>query len=191
MIAKNYPGNRRVGSVGRIFPEKRVEIDGDGQIMVQSAFHANTGYWRGEGDAFARDGWVATGDIGHLDADGYLYIDGRVKELIVLSNGHKISPRAIEEHLRSHPGIADCVVISPAGAHLVAAIETVDPALPDTAVAAILAALATTVPAHWRVLDFVRLDRLSFENGFRTANGKLKRGAVADYHARMRAEAHD
>jgi long-chain acyl-CoA synthetase len=187
MIAKNYPGNRRAGSVGRIFPGTKLAFDPNGQILVQSEFHANTHYWRGEGDAFWPGGWVATGDVGRLDEDGYLYLDGRLTETIVLSNGRKVFPGALEGILRADPAIADCAVTCQDGSRLVAAIRTADPDLPDSEVAGLLAAAAQAEPAHRRVLDFVRVDRLVFEKEFRTANGKLKRAAVAEHVARRLA----
>lgn len=189
MIAKNHPAAHRPGSVGRVFPEKHVRFDADGQILVQSDFHANSRYWRGEGAAFRPGKWVATGDVGRLDADGYLYVDGRLKEMIVLGNGRKVFPDAVEAHLRSHPAIADCAVIGHDGDHLVAAIQTADPAMPDRELAAAVASACEALPVHQRVLDFFRLGNIGFEDGFRTANGKLKRAAVADHYARLRSEA--
>jgi len=189
MIAKNYPGNRRVGSVGRVFPEKHVAFDANGEILVQSEFHANTHYWRGQGRAFQPGGWVATGDVGHLDEDGYLYIDGRIADVLVLSSGYKVYPAAIEQHLRSHPSIADCAVLSHDGAHLVTALQTADPDISDNEIEKVLAQLCETLPAHQHVLDFVRVDALTPENGLRTPNGKLNRKAIAEHYANLCAAA--
>jgi long-chain acyl-CoA synthetase len=190
MIAKNYPGSRRLGSVGRAFPEKNVVIEANGHIMVQSQFHANAGYWRGQSGAFKSDGWVATGDVGHFDDDGYLYVDGRVTDVLVLSTGHKVFPATVEQHLRTHPLIAECVVISHDGEHLVAVVEPSNAAIPDYDIEIALAQLCESLPAHQRVLGFVRSAGFTADNGLRTRNGKLNRGAIGKHYAGVLAELH-
>jgi long-chain acyl-CoA synthetase len=187
MIAKNFPENRRVGSVGRVFPEKQVAFDTSGEILVRSEFHANDHYWRGEGKAFRGDGWVATGDIGHIDEEGYVYIDGRITDAVVLSTGYKIFPPAVEEQLRRHPTIADCAVLSHDGVHLVAAVQPSDPAISDADIERALSSICDSWPAHQRILDFVRVEAFTPESGLRTPNGKLNRKAVAERYASLHA----
>ncbi len=72
------------------------------------------GYYKNEkatAAAFTEDGWFRTGDVGHIDKDGYLYITGRLKNVIILSNGKNIYPEEIEEYLKPYPEIKECVVI--------------------------------------------------------------------------------
>jgi long-chain acyl-CoA synthetase len=187
MIAKNFPGNRKIGSVGRIFPEKQVNFGANGEILVRSAFHASSEYWRSRGNAYRSGGWVATGDIGHMDEQGYLYIDGRITDAVVLSTGHKVLPAAVEEQLRRHPSIVDCAVLSQDGAHLVAALQLSDPTISDADIERVLSEICYLWPAQRRILDFVRVDAFTPENGLRTPNGKLNRKAVAERYASFRA----
>ena len=114
-------GGGRRGSVGRPAPgvEIRIErLDGgdaepdeDGEVCIRTP-SLMTEYWR-DPDATAhavRDGWFRTGDIGHLDADGYLYIVDRVKDVII-RNGFNVYPRDVEEALIQHPDVAVCAVV--------------------------------------------------------------------------------
>ncbi len=116
-----------LGSVGRVLPTAEIRIAGDddeplpcgaeGEILVR-AEQCMAGYWR---DAAATDkalsnGWLHTGDIGRFDADGYLYIVDRKKDMII-SGGENIASREVEEVLRKHPAIKDCAVIGLADAH--------------------------------------------------------------------------
>src|SRR5690606_17309951 len=86
IVSKNFPGSNRVGSVGRVLPNKIVRIDSTGQILVKSRFPVTDRYlnmaaqeWE---TTFRKDGYIATGDTGHFDEGGYLYITGRLKEII-------------------------------------------------------------------------------------------------------------
>lgn len=121
-IAFNVPGARRAGSVGTIVPGatvKFVDDDGrdlppgrDGEIwlkgpMIMKGYHNLP---RETAEALTPDGFFKTGDIGHLDADGYLHITGRKKELIIVA-GEKAAPREIEELLLTHPAIAQAAVL--------------------------------------------------------------------------------
>lgn len=127
IVSKNHPGANRRGSVGRVLPGKRVLIGPDGVISVASDDPVGRGYLYaapGESDrVFGPDGVVRTGDLGRLDADGFLYIDGRADDVIVLDNGRKVIVRPIEEALRAGPLIEHAVVFCPAQTHLVAVLS--------------------------------------------------------------------
>jgi long-chain acyl-CoA synthetase len=109
VIAVNTPKNHRIGTVGKILPNIEVRIAEDGEILVRgpSVFK---GYWNRpeETKAALVDGWFKTGDIGHVDADGYLSVTDRKKDLIKTSGGKFIAPQPIENSLKLHPlvGIA-------------------------------------------------------------------------------------
>ncbi len=104
VIAVNTPINHRIGTVGKILTNLEVRIAADGEILVRgpSVFK---GYWnRPEENANAfEDGWFKTGDIGHIDADGYLSVTDRKKELIKTSGGKFIAPQPIENSLKLNP----------------------------------------------------------------------------------------
>ena len=115
------PGRARAGSVGLAAPGVAIRIvrpDGssaatgeDGEICIRSQ-SLMTGYWHDpSGTAQAiRDGWFHTGDIGHLDADGYLFIVDRLKDVII-RGGFNVYPRDVEEALLRHPAVALCAVV--------------------------------------------------------------------------------
>ncbi|MGW1501359.1 AMP-dependent synthetase/ligase [Streptomyces mirabilis] len=107
------PLKPRLGTVGWPLPGTRVRIAGDGEILLggEQIFR---GYWDpnagGVVDA-APDGWFATGDIGELDDGGYLTITGRKKEILITAGGKSVAPAPLENWLRSHPLIAQCIVV--------------------------------------------------------------------------------
>jgi len=121
LISSQPPGERKVGSVGKPVPGVRVRIersDGsdaaageDGEICV-AGDTVMLGYWNSpEATAFAvRDGWLHTGDVGHLDEDGWLYIIDRMKDLII-RGGFNIYPRDVEDVLLTHPQVAAAAVV--------------------------------------------------------------------------------
>jgi long-chain acyl-CoA synthetase len=112
VIAVNSPAHHRIGTVGRILPNLEVRIAEDGEILVRgpSVFK---GYWnRPEETQMAfEDGWFKTGDIGHLDSDGYLSVTDRKKELIKTSGGKFIAPQPIENSLKLNPLVGSAAII--------------------------------------------------------------------------------
>ena len=108
----NWPGNRKIGSVGKPIPGVRVTIVDDGEIVVHG-HNVMQGYHnrKDENDAvFTADGGFRTGDMGRLDADGYLYITGRIKEQYKLENGKYVVPTPLEEQLKLSPYVANVMV---------------------------------------------------------------------------------
>ena len=107
-----YDGERRAGTVGFALPGVEIRL-GDGDEILVRGPNVFGGYWE-QPDAtrasFDADGWFATGDIGAFDADGYLSIVGRSKELII-SGGFNVYPREVEDVLRAFPGVADVAVV--------------------------------------------------------------------------------
>ncbi|QHN03142.1 long-chain fatty acid--CoA ligase [Granulicella sp. WH15] len=126
VIALNYPKEHRIGTVGRPLRNVECRFAADGELEVKgpSIF---PGYWNKEqetAEAFSEDGWFKTGDIGSIDADGYLSITDRKKELLKTSGGKLIAPQPIENRLKANTVVAQaamvgdkhkfaCVLISP------------------------------------------------------------------------------
>lgn len=113
VISSNHPGATKVGTVGKPISNLKVRIASDGEIEVQGPGVMKGYYKRDQAtrDAFTDDGWFRTGDIGHLDDDGYLVITDRKKELFKTSGGKYIAPAHIEQMLRASRFISQAVLI--------------------------------------------------------------------------------
>ncbi|WP_329205726.1 long-chain fatty acid--CoA ligase [Streptomyces sp. NBC_00683] len=122
----NPPERTRYGTVGQPIPGSTVHIAQDGEIWVHGAnvFGGYLGDPKST-DAVLHDGWLATGDIGALDEEGYLTITGRKKEILVTSGGKSVAPAGLEERVRSHPLVAQCIVVGNDRPYI-AALVTVD-----------------------------------------------------------------
>ena len=124
----NLPNFIRVGSVGRPLPGVSVLIADDGEILIRGP-HIFLGYWHNDkatAEVIDNQGWFHTGDIGQLDADGYLFITGRKKELLVTSGGKNVAPAVIEDRLRSHWLVSQCMVVGD-GKPFIGSLITIDP----------------------------------------------------------------
>ncbi|MEV1074458.1 AMP-dependent synthetase/ligase [Micromonospora parva] len=125
--AANLPTGTRIGTVGRPLPGVTVRIEDDGEILISGELIFQ-GYWRNEtatAETISADGWFRTGDLGQLDSDGYLSITGRKKELIVTAGGKNVAPAVLEDLVRAHPLISQCVVVGD-GKPFIAALVTLD-----------------------------------------------------------------
>ncbi|MBI1377620.1 MAG: AMP-binding protein [Frankiales bacterium] len=124
----NRPRLLRIGSVGRPFPGASVRIADDGEVLL-SGRHVFRGYWanpQATAEAIDADGWFHSGDLGALDDDGYLSITGRKKEILVTAGGKNVAPAVLEDRLRSHWIVGQCMVVGDARPY-VAALVTIDP----------------------------------------------------------------
>ena len=108
----NTPADLKIGSVGRPSPGVTIRIAQDGEILM-SGDNVYRGYWHNQQATTETvvDGWFHTGDIGELDAEGYLSITGRKKELIVTASGKNVAPTVLEDRLRAHPLVSQCMVV--------------------------------------------------------------------------------
>lgn len=125
-VTVNSEVAQRIGSVGRPVDGAAVRIDDDGEIIVNGPMVFG-GYWRNsEATREAlQDGWFRTGDIGKLDDDGFLWITGRKKELIVTAGGKNVAPAPLEDSIRAHPLVSQCLVVGD-NRPFVAALITLD-----------------------------------------------------------------
>lgn len=189
VIATNTPGAYRVGSVGRPLPGVEVRISAEGEIQTRGP-HVMRGYVdRPDLTAavLGEDGWLRTGDLGHLDADGYLYVTGRAKDVIVLGGGKKVYPDEVEQLLAQHAGFAEVCVLGVAARHgneeVCAVIVPASPGELD-AEAEVARALAAIAAFKRPTRIVVRREPIP-----RTTTRKAKRAALASWVAARAGEA--
>jgi long-chain acyl-CoA synthetase len=127
----NTPGMTKIGTVGRPLPGVSVRIAEDGEVLVKGG-QVFVGYFNNP-DATAdalRDGWFSTGDLGELDNDGCLRITGRKKEIIVTAGGKNVAPAVLEDRLRAHRLVSQCIVVGDAQPYIAALVTLDEEALP-------------------------------------------------------------
>jgi long-chain acyl-CoA synthetase len=197
------PDNFKFGTVGRAFDGCEIKIASDGEILVKGP-NIFQGYYKNP-EATAEtivDGWLHTGDIGEIDADGYLKITGRKKDIIITAGGKNITPANLEAEIKQHALVSQCVVIGDRRPYLIALV-TLDPeeavkhaeehGLPqDPAALAQNADAKASIMAHVDQINakFARVEQvkkikilpadLSQEGGELTPTLKVKRNVVAD-----------
>ena len=210
----NKPARTKIGTVGQPLPGVSLHIADDGEILVKGP-NVFAGYWENKAataETMDDGGWLLTGDLGELDDEGFLRVTGRKKELIVTAGGKNVAPGVLEDRLRAHPLISQCMVVGD-GRPFIACLVTLDPealehwkkqhSKPAGATAADLAAdpdLTAEIQAavddanqavsraesirRFRVLDV----DFTEENGYLTPSLKVRRGVVAkDFAADIEA----
>jgi long-chain acyl-CoA synthetase len=124
----NLTAAHRVGSVGKPIPGTTIKIAEDGEVLIKGPI-VMQGYWQNEAankEVFDSNGYFKSGDLGKIDEEGYLSIVGRKKELIVTAGGKNVAPAVLEDRLRSHPLISQCMVVGD-NKPFIAALITIDP----------------------------------------------------------------
>jgi long-chain acyl-CoA synthetase len=127
-VTVNRPEAIRIGTVGQPVGGTTVRVAEDGELLFKAA-HIFRGYWRNPdatAEALETDGWFHTGDIGEIDEDGFVRITGRKKELIVTAAGKNVAPAVLEDRVRAHWLISQCLVVGDQQP-FVAALVTIDP----------------------------------------------------------------
>lgn len=174
-----YDGERRPGTVGLPLPGVEVRLDRATDEILLRGPNVFDGYWEQPEATTASftDGWFRSGDVGSFDADGYLRIVGRCKELII-SGGFNVYPREVEDVLRAHPAVADVAVVGVAnaewGEQVVAVAERADHAEVEADADAVLASAADRLAAYKRPKRLMWVDALP-----RNALGKVVKSEVA------------
>ena len=203
----NVPEKPKIGTVGPQLPGNSVRIADDGEILLKGP-HVFRGYWNNPtatAEAIV-DGWFHTGDIGALDEDGYLTITGRKKEILVTAGGKNVAPAVLEDRLRAHPLVSQCIVVGDAKPFIAALITLDEEMLPawlannglepmDVETAArnekVLAALqgavdeankAVSKAESIRKFEVLTTD-FTIESGHLTPSLKLKRNVVMDEYS--------
>lgn len=198
-LTVNTPEHHRIGTVGLPFPGTEIRVGPSGELQARGP-QVFGGYWNNDAATAASldaDGWFSTGDLGDIDADGFVRILGRRREIIVTAGGKVIAPAVLEDRIRSHPVVSQCLVVGD-GKPFVAALVTIDheawpgkltdPDLHEAVQTAVDDANAVVSQAE-AVRKFVILDEdWTQENGYLTPSLKVKRSAVlSDFHDTVEA----
>jgi long-chain acyl-CoA synthetase len=127
-VAVNLPDDIRIGTVGRPLPGVTVGVADDGELLFKGG-QVMKGYWNNDeatAAAIDSDGWFHTGDLGEFDVDGFIKITGRKKEILVTAGGKNVAPTMLEDQIRLHPLVSQCMVVGD-GKPFIAALITIDP----------------------------------------------------------------
>jgi long-subunit acyl-CoA synthetase (AMP-forming) len=174
VVALNAPGFDRPGSVGRPLPHVEVLIE-NGEIIVSGS--SFLGY-AGQPESWHR-GSVRTGDLGRVDAEGFVHISGRLKNQLITSYGRNVSPEWIESELLSGTLLQQAVVVGDARPWCVALLLPLDPATIDADIDLWVRRVNRRLPDYARIVDWQRLtEPMTAENGLMTSNGRPKRTEI-------------
>ncbi|MGW0443726.1 AMP-binding protein, partial [Nocardia sp. NPDC003054] len=194
-VTVSAPETNRLGTVGRPIPGTEVGIGDDGEVLVRGP-HVSPGYWGAAADQRPVDdeGWLHTGDIGELD-DGHLRITGRKKEILVTSGGKNVAPTLLEDRIRLHPLVSNCMVVGD-GRPFVTALVTLDADRaakwqidhPDTDPATEIQAAVDDANSLVSRAESIRAFRVvdgdfTVDAGLLTSSLKLRRAAIADTYS--------
>jgi long-subunit acyl-CoA synthetase (AMP-forming) len=175
----NRPGDDLIGSVGR--PLEHIELTLEGGEIVLSG-NSFLGYL-GQPDTWAQPR-VFTGDLGERDAEGFVHLKGRSKNLLISSFGRNISPEWVESELLMHPEIGQCVVFGDSRPYCSALIAASGPGVEDSRIQACVDASNKNLPDYARVKRWYRLARpLEHRDGLFTDNGRPRRNRIAEQFA--------
>jgi len=179
VVSLNTPGNEKVGSVGKPLSNRHIRIANDGEIEV-----SGQGFPHYLNEKPSTNEWLPTGDIGHLDADGYLYIDGRKKNVLITSYGRNVSPEWPESLLLGTGLFAQAVVMGDGQDKLCALLVPTSATITKEKIDLALHQINQELPdyaqiGHW----FLAKEPLTPSNGLATPNGRTKRMAIQEkYH---------
>lgn len=175
----NLPGAQRPGSAGRPLPHARIRIAADGEIEVAGSLFL--GYL---GDTTPVPPWWGSGDLGHVDADGFVHVHGRKKQVLITAYGRNVSPEWVETTLRGDDAVAQAVVYGDGEPALSAVLWPTRDALPDAALQAAVARANAQLPDYARVQRWCRaLGPFDAAGGLATPNGRPRRAAILSLHA--------
>jgi long-subunit acyl-CoA synthetase (AMP-forming) len=168
VVSLNRPQAERVGSVGRALPHRQIQIAQDGEILFRRS---------------SNDAWNATGDLGHLDTEGYLYVTGRKKNLLITSFGRNVSPEWPESLLLEWSEVTQAVVFGDGQAKISALLHAADPKTRDADLEACVTAVNQQLPDYAQIGSWHRsATAFTYQNGLATANGRPRRDRIEAHY---------
>ena len=171
VVAVNRPGCCKPGSVGKPLPHVQLSFADDGEIMVRGALFSG---YLGDADSEPPEAWP-TGDIGYLDADGFLFLNGRKKHIFITAFGRNVSPEWVERELAIEPAVAQCCVFGEAR-HFNVAVIVQRAGADDAQVEAAVAAANARLPDYARIGRWLLADEpFTVDNGLWTGTGRPRR----------------
>lgn len=186
VLCINRSSAARLGSVGQAIPGVEIRLAADGEILARGP-NIMKGYLNqpAETAAVLRDGWFSTGDIGELDAEGYLRITDRKKDLLKTSNGKYVAPAPIENRLKLDPHVVNAIVLGDRQ-KFPAALVVPAPGAGREQVQAAIDALNRGLPHHEQIKKFALVEKdFSIEGGELTPTLKVRRRAVEQKYAAL------
>lgn len=177
VVALNTPSHQKIGSVGRALPNRKIRISPEGEVEI-----SGQGVTRYLGQEASQQEWLATGDLGHIDEEGFLYIDGRKKNILITSFGRNVSPEWPESLLLGQQEIAQAVVMGDGQAFLSALIVPSSSSVSQDQIEAAIQRVNQELPDYARLGAWFVAEPLSTTNSLATANGRPKRQAILKHY---------
>lgn len=194
VLAINCPENVKIGSVGRPFMGRKIMIANDGEVLVKKDEYVfSSGYkdkkLMEEQDVFREDGYIATGDIGYFDQDGFLYLKGRKKEIITMSNGEKVMPAQMENAIKELASIKQICICGNEKSFLTAIVSPVNKETTDKDVLNQISQLAKQDKNIEKIKSvIIAKEPFSIENKMLNVNLKLARKEIVAFYKNELAE---
>ena len=179
VVSLNLPEKQRIGSVGKPLSNRQVRVADDGEIEVSG--QAPVHYF---GLPNHSEKWLKTGDLGHIDTDGYLYIDGRKKNILITSFGRNVSPEWPENILLESSLIKQVMVVGEGKPFLSALIVPNSEQVSNSQIEMLISKANLLLPDYASIREWIRVNEaFSTKNQLSTPNGRIKRDAILEkYH---------
>ncbi|MDC4938795.1 AMP-binding protein [Acinetobacter baumannii] len=187
MISANTPADYKIGSVGKVWPNIEMKLNDESIILVKTTPARTTEYLnvKDESSTFLPDGWISTGDIGEVDENGFIFIKGRTKDVIVNSNGKNINPSYIEQKINNFLNGGISIVFGNNRPFLVCLISPNEKndELDYLSIKNNIFKMNKDLPIHERILDFIILDEpFTIENNLMTRSNKPRKNLIEEFY---------